>query len=568
MLLNLFKELSLHPKNAAELKGLILQLAVQGKLTAKWREENPDVEPASELLKRIEEEKERLIKEKKIKIDNALPRTNNEEVPFDLPGSWTWCKMIDICRVITDGTHHTPKYQDRGVPFLSVKDMSGGFLNFENTRFVSQETHNELIKRCHPEKHDILLTKVGTTGIAISINTDRAFSIFVSVALLKIFSDHLYTKFFEYCINSPFIKLQSKEGTEGVGNKNLVLRKIKAFDVPIPPLKEQQAIVNIVNQLFAEVEQLEQLTKERIQLKHDFASSALQRLVQAGNINGEWQMVQQHFHTFFNEKANVKKLRETILQLAVQGKLTTRWRTENPDTEPATELLKRIATEKQQLIQSGKIKKEKPLPPIKEEEIPFELQEGWVWCRLGEINYDVHYGYTASAKGTYSGVGLLRITDIQNNRVNWATVPDCDIREKDVEKYLIQKNDILIARTGGTIGKSFLVQDVFRKSVFASYLIRAIPVKTIDVKYAKLFIESPYYWEQLKENSQGTGQPNVNATSLKGLNVSLPPLQEQHAIVATVNTLMGLCDALDQEIGQQQSQVEELMRSCLREVLE
>ena len=573
-LLELFKELSLHPKNAAELKALILQLAVQGKLTAKWREENPDVEPASELLKKIQVEKGRLVNEKKIKRDNTLLPTISDEMPFKLPKSWMWCKMIDICKLITDGTHHTPKYQNDGIPFLSVKDMSGGFLNFENTRFVSKETHKELMKRCHPEKNDILLTKVGTTGIAISIDTDREFSIFVSVALLKIFSNHLFSKFLEYCINSPFIKLQSEEGTEGVGNKNLVLRKIKAFDIPLPPLKEQHAIVTTVNQLFVEVEQLEQLTKERIQLKHNFAASALHRLVKAGNINGEWAAVQQHFHTFFNEKPNVKKLRETILQLAVQGKLTTHWRKENPGVEPATELLKRITAEKQELVNNGKIKKEKPLPPVKDDEIPFELPEGWVWCRLGEVIRFMAYGTSQKTNDDYKQVPVLRMGNISSDgKLNFNNLKYIPKNHKDLPGLYLANGDIVFNRTNSyeLVGKSGVFWGEDKSFTLASYLIKvSVFLSHVLPDYLNLYITSPVCRKtQIEpEITAQTNQANFSGSKLKNVYCPIPPTKEQQAIVTTVNILMALCDALEQELGQQESRVEELMRSCVREVME
>lgn len=148
-----------------------------------------------------------------------------------------------------------------------------------------------------------------------------------------------------------------------------------------------------------------------------------------------------------------KQIRQSILQYAVQGKLAE----QNPQDEPASELLKRIKTEKEQLIKDGKIKKEKPLPPITQDEIPYDLPQGWQWCYLNNITTQIHYGYTASA--IQSGdVKLVRITDIQDNQIKWDNVPYCDISEGNKNKYLLQNNDILIARTGGTIGKTYLVK--------------------------------------------------------------------------------------------------------------
>jgi len=237
------------------------------------------------------------------------------------------------------------------------------------------------------------------------------------------------------------------------------------------------------------------------------------------------------------------------------------------EDDDAALLLQKIKAEKARLIAEGKIKKEKPLPEISADEIPYELPEGWVWCRFDNLNSNIHYGYTASALNTFNGIRMLRITDIQNNVVNWETVPDCNISESDFEKFKIDENDILIARTGGTIGKSYQVKNISVKSVFASYLIRAIPLKSINSAFEKLLIESPLYWHQLRILSMGTGQPNVNATSLKSLFFPLPPLSEQQAIVSTVNRLMALCDMLEQEVASGNARAELWMKGAVREVM-
>ncbi len=243
------------------------------------------------------------------------------------------------------------------------------------------------------------------------------------------------------------------------------------------------------------------------------------------------------------ELYGIKKLRELILELAVRGKLVP----QDPNDEPACELLKRIAAEKEQLIKDKKIKKQKPLPPISEEEKPFELPTGWEWNQLGNLSSDIHYGFTASAKPENEGIRLLRITDIQNDRVNWTTVPGCEITDTKASGYLLDIDDILIARTGGTIGKSYLVENINVKAVFASYLIRVKRISAMYSAYIKTYLGSATYWTQLYDNASGTGQPNVNASALKQLIVPIPPLEEQHRIVAKVDELMALCDQLEQQ---------------------
>jgi type I restriction enzyme, S subunit len=244
-----------------------------------------------------------------------------------------------------------------------------------------------------------------------------------------------------------------------------------------------------------------------------------------------------------NQIYGIKKLRELILELAVRGKLVP----QDPNEEPASTLLEKIAKEKARLIKAGKIRKQEPLPEISEDDKPFELPVGWKWTRLGNLSANIHYGYTASAIHGNSGIRLLRITDIQNDSVNWETVPGCDIEENQVGDYLLENGDILIARTGGTIGKSYLVENIEVKAVFASYLIRVKRIEGTYSPFIKTYMGSQLYWQQLYENSMGTGQPNVNATALKSLVFPIPSLVEQHRIVAKVNELMALCDQLEQQ---------------------
>ena len=174
----------------------------------------------------------------------------------------------------------------------------------------------------------------------------------------------------------------------------------------------------------------------------------------------------------------------------------------------------------------------------------------------------------ASAKPEKYDVRLLRITDIQNNSVNWDSVPGCDHNEKDLKSYTLNNNDILIARTGGTIGKSYIVKDISVVSLFASYLIRVIPNSKLNANFLKLFIECPFYWKQLYEAAWGAGQPNVNGTSLSKLLLTLPPLKEQKEIVKKIENLFKICDELETQINSSKTNSEILMQAVLKEAFE
>jgi type I restriction enzyme S subunit len=274
-----------------------------------------------------------------------------------------------------------------------------------------------------------------------------------------------------------------------------------------------------------------------------------------------------------HQQTLLTRLRQAILQEAVEGKLTAEWRRQHPELisgeHHAARLLEKIKAEKEKLAKNTKgTKKTKELPPVSDEEKPFDLPEGWVWCRLGDLADNIHYGYTASANYNINVPKFIRITDIQDNKVVWEKVPGCKISKSNILKYELNPRDILIARTGGTIGKTFLVKTLPYKSVFASYLIRLIPNDLICVEYLKNFMESPLYWLQLHKMSWGGGQPNVNATNLNKMLFPLPNFTEQHAIVEKVDRLLAMVDKLAQQVQERKTHAEQLMQAVLREAFE
>ena len=235
------------------LKKSILQEAIEGRLVP----QDPNDEPASALLAKIREEKKQLVKEGKLKKKDLEEKPISEdEIPFEIPESWEWVRFSQLYWQLTDGTHSTPKYKVNGIPFLSVKDMSTGKLDFSNTKFISAEEHSFLSQRCHPQKGDLLISKVGTTGIPLIIDTDREFSIFVSLALIKFFPQLIDCNYLLHLINSPLVQLQVKDNTRGVGNKNWVLTAISNTIMVLPPLTEQKRIVEKIEQLFKEIDKL------------------------------------------------------------------------------------------------------------------------------------------------------------------------------------------------------------------------------------------------------------------------------------------------------------------------
>ena len=249
-----------------DLKKSILQYAIQGKLV----QQDQNDEPADILINKILSEKRELIKSKQIKKENlSVIYKNNtdnqfyekfddgtiknitEEIPFEIPDNWAWTRIVNILTKLTDGTHKTPKYVENGVPFISVKDISSGTLKLDNTKHITKEEHKILFQRCNPQKGDIILSKVGTTGIPVIVETDIEFSLFVSLALLKFNNEYIDREYLKNLILSPLVQKQCKENTKGVGNKNWVMRDIARTLIVIPPHNEQLKITKKLNTLFS-----------------------------------------------------------------------------------------------------------------------------------------------------------------------------------------------------------------------------------------------------------------------------------------------------------------------------
>ena len=233
-------------------------------------------------------------------------------------------------------------------------------------------------------------------------------------------------------------------------------------------------------------------------------------------------------------------LRSKAIDLAIQGKLTEQL----PTDGNAEELYQQIQAEKAKLIKDKKIKKEKPLPEITADEIPFEIPDNWKWVRWGDISQSIQYGYNAPALEN-GRIKMVRISDIQSNEVLWEDVPYCDIDEDSIETYLLQPNDILFARTGGTVGKSYLVEEVPEEAVYAGYLIRTRYSSLLSPRYLKYFMQGSLYWSQLRNGTIATAQPNCNGKTLGKMIVPLPPLSEQKRIVAKINDVFGALDKRD-----------------------
>ena len=484
-----------------QLKASILQYAIQGKLVEQRAEEGT----GEELFQEIERKREVLIKEKIIKKDK---RTNSiinfQEVPFDIPENWMWVTLGSILNKLTDGTHKTPKYTSTGVKFVSVKDMSNGFLSLENTKYISEEEHKELYARCNPEKGDLILSKVGTTGVPAIVDTTEPFSLFVSVALLKFDCKCIDVEFLYYMLMSPLVQAQATENTRGVGNKNWVLDAIASTMVVLPPLVEQKRIV-------AKIEELLPLV--------DRYAASYEKLEQ--------------FNAKFPED-----MKKSILQYAIQGKLVE----QRPEEGTAEELYRQIQTEKKRLIKEGKIKKQTPLPEIAEDEIPFDIPESWKWCRLSDV-IDVRDGTHDSPKYVPVGIPLVTSKNLVNGVIDYGNVKY--ITQEDADKInvrsMVDDDDILFAMIG-SIGNPVLVKKDREFCIKNMALFKRFANTDISMRYVYWFLFYAQY--KLKKEASGGVQSFISLSRFREYLIPLPPVAEQNRIVAKLEEILPLCERL------------------------
>ena len=487
-----------------QLKASILQYAIQGKLI----EQRPEEGTGEELYQQIVKNRELLIERKVIKRDKRTETAiDPNAIPFDVPENWKWVTLGSILNKLTDGTHKTPKYTTDGIKFVSVKDMSNGVLSLENTKFISEEEHQELYARCNPEKGDILLSKVGTTGVPAIVNTTEQFSLFVSVALLKFDRECIDLKFLYYMLMSPLVQTQATENTRGVGNKNWVLDAIANTMVVLPPLAEQKRIVIKVEELLPYV---------------DRYAAAYEKLEQ--------------FNAKFPED-----MKKSILQYAIQGKLVE----QRPEEGTGEELYRQIQTEKQRLIKEGKIKKEKPLPEISEDEVPFEIPDSWRWCYVGDLfNHNTGKAMNSSAKKT-DKPGAIRpfitTSNVYWNSFDFSVVKEMFFSDDEVERCTVTKGDILMCEGGAYFGRT-AIWNYDYDICFQNHVHRLRPYQEIDLMF---FYHIFFFYKNMNMmKAKGTAMPGLSSITLHQMIIPLPPLAEQKRIVAKLEEILPLCERL------------------------
>lgn len=538
-----------------KLRELILELAVRGKLVP----QDPNDEPASELLKRIAAEKTELVKQGKIKKQKPLPEISEDEKPFELPEGWEWVRFGDISEIERGGSPRPIKdyitTDECGLNWIKIgdTDIGGKYISSADEKIKPSGLHKT--RMVYPG--DFLLTN--------SMSFGRPYITLIEGCIhdgwLRISPPSLLDKDFLYqLLSSPFIIKAFKEKASGAVVLNLNADKVRETFILIPPFAEQQRIVCKVNELMSLCDQLEQQSLTSLDAHQKLVETLLATLTEsqhAEELAENWARISQHFDTLFTTESSIDALKQTILQLAVMGKLVP----QDPNDEPASELLKRIEEEKAQLVKEGKIKKQKPLPPVSDEEKPFELPQGWEWCRIGDCSLSTEYGISHKTSKSSQGVPVLKMGDIQSGEVKLGgqQVIDSDIEE--LPYLYLEHRDILYNRTNSAelVGKAGIYLGKDNTYTYASYLIRIRTDKNGSMpEFINLNMQAPFFrLTQINPYvKQQCGQANVNGTIMKNMLVAIPPFAEQKRILLKVVQLSDICSHLKSRLqSAQQTQL-------------
>lgn len=480
---------------AQDLKNSILQLAVQGKLVPQCKED----EPASELLKRIRADKEKVGKKEK-----PLPEITEDEISFDIPENWEWVRLGEIGSLLSGYAFKSTEYEKSGVQVVRISDLADDTVSTKDAVYYSKKDE---LNQYLVVKNSFLICLTGSIGKMawVQDNIPRYLNQRVG---MYISYDVSITPYLWLFLHSPYVINQwiaSKTSTNG----NIKNSNVTEALCPIPPLAEQERIVAKIEELMPLIEEYGKAEEQLTKLNAEFPD----------------------------------KLRKSILQQAVQGKLTER----DPADEPASELIKRIKTEKEALIKSGKIKKEKLLPAITDEEKPFDIPDTWEWVRLSDI-CNISDGTHQTPTYVEHGIPFISAQNVKPYRF----LPE-NHRDVSYEDYLEynknispEKGDILMARVGAGIGEAAIIDQDFEFSIYVSLTLIKCYSKEFDMMYLLHVLNSPIGRKLAEKKTLGKGasQGNLNLIFIREFVLPIPPLAEQKRIVKRVEELLALCDEL------------------------
>ena len=522
------------PGGVARLREFILTLAVQGKLVP----QDASDELASELLKKIRAEKDRLIAEGKIKRDKPLAEIADEEKPFELPTGWAWERFGAIAGIERGGSPRPIESfltdDPSGLNWIKIGDTEKGGKYITS---ASQKIKREgLVKTRMVYPGDFLLTNSMSFGRPYITQIEGC----IHDGWLRISPPTSLDKDYLYALlSSRFIRTVFEAAAAGGVVLNLNADKVRTVPIPLPPLAEQSRIVTRVEELMQLCDALEARGQLEAQQHAQLVTTLLGTLTQSETpeaLADNWQRLATHFDVLLDRPEAVDALEQTILQLAVRGLLVP----QDPTDEPASVLLQKIRTEKDHLIAQGKIKRDKPLQPITDEEKPFELPKDWQLTRLGalmELISGQHLGPNEYVEGLDGGIPYL------TGPAEFGAESPSPTRSTKETRAVAVSGDILITVKGSGVGKLNIVR---HSEIAISRQLMAIRPLGVNFDFVLLVLKTM----ALKFQAQAVGIaiPGIGREDVAGSLVALPPIAEQLRIVTRVNELRNLCADLRQRL--------------------
>ncbi|MEG9381438.1 restriction endonuclease subunit S [Vibrio cholerae] len=518
-----------------KLRELILELAVRGKLVP----QDPNDEPASDLLVESLKEKDALIKKGIVKKSRSK-KTIKEEHFYDYPASWVVSRLEDLINVVNGRAYKKAEMLSEGTPILRVGNL-----------FTSNDWYYSDLK--------LEADKYIDNGDLIYA-WSASFGPFIWDGGKVIYHYHIWKMdiFRETSLDKEFSKLflqaiseRIKASGNGIAMIHMTKERMEKVMHPLPPINEQKQIVNRVNKLMTLCDQLEQQTEASVEAHQVLVTTLLDTLTNsadADELMQNWARISEHFDTLFTTEESIDQLKQTILQLAVMGKLVP----QDPNDEPAAELLKRIAEEKAQLVKEKKIKKEKALPPISEDEKPFELPSGWSYERLGNICEKMGSGSTPrGGQSAYvtEGIPFLRSQNVWNGELKLNDIAYIPQETHDkMENTKVYPGDVLLNITGASLGRSTIFPEEISEANVSQHvtIIRLIEPKMKE--FIHIGIISPLIQNLVWGRQVGMAIEGLSKKVLEQFEFPVPPLEEQKLIVEKVTELLNICEHLKAQL--------------------
>ena len=535
-----------------KLRELILELAVRGKLVP----QDPNEEPASTLLKCNEQRKQELTKSGNMKTA-ANVNINVEDCYLDLPKNWSWIRLGNLAKFI-DYRGKTPKKTEYGIRLITAKNIKKGYIDLNPEEFITEKDYQLWMTRGFPKNGDLLFTTEAPLGNAAIIELNEKFALAQRSICFQWHIPEISPFMLIQLLARPF-QSQLKDKSTGMTATGIKAAKLKEIPVILPPVYEQHKIVLRVKELMSLCDQLEQQSLTSLEAHSQLVETLLATLTNSQNaeeLAENWARISQHFDTLFTTEASIDALKQTILQLAVMGKLVP----QDPSDEPASELLKRIEQEKAQLMKEGKIKKQKPLPPVSDEEKPFGLPEGWEFIRLGDLTSKMGSGSTPrGGQSAYvtEGIPFLRSQNVWNEglRLDDVVYIDKNTHSK-MDGTKVFPGDILLNITGASLGRTLIFPDhIIEANVSQHVTIIRLLLGEL-APFVHLAIKSPLIQNLVWRRQVGMAIEGLSKKTLELFEFPVPPLLEQHRIVTKIDELFIICEQLKSRLrSAQQTQL-------------